>query len=254
MYSYRDMEDRLSKLYDEQQKIEFDKYIECHFRHRAAILNRINGFYKYKPFIGSTILDWGCRHASDSCLIRMSDGDKVKIWGCDIFNENKYEVFHRFAGIKYDCVTHPFALPYEDNFFDTVIGSGVIEHVPNDGESIKDLWRILKPSGHLILTYIPNLFSYTEYGYKIMKKERHKRKYSIRWMKHFLLHRGFETIYSNYHQIIPTQMGGFSFCKNKITVKVIDMMWNLNNVLEKIWPINRLSTNIIIVAKKHLVM
>jgi hypothetical protein len=49
-------------------------------------------------------------------------------------------------------------------------------------------------------------------------------------------------------------MGGFSFCKNKITVKVIDMMWNLNNVLEKIWPINRLSTNIIIVAKKELVM
>lgn len=46
-------------------------------------------------------------------------------------------------------------LCYENNSFNSIISISVIEHINNNGdlEAIKELWRVLKPDGILILTF-----------------------------------------------------------------------------------------------------
>lgn len=42
------------------------------------------------------------------------------------------------------------ALPYEDNSFDTVVGAEILEHLPNPGLGLSELFRVSR--GHVILT------------------------------------------------------------------------------------------------------
>jgi ubiquinone/menaquinone biosynthesis C-methylase UbiE len=46
-------------------------------------------------------------------------------------------------------------LPYPDDSFDAVLASGVLEHVPLDYESLKELHRVLRVRGRMIVTYLP---------------------------------------------------------------------------------------------------
>ena len=46
-------------------------------------------------------------------------------------------------------------LQYQDNNFDRIVSISVIEHVNNNGDSevMREMWRVLKPGGLLILTF-----------------------------------------------------------------------------------------------------
>jgi ubiquinone/menaquinone biosynthesis C-methylase UbiE len=57
-------------------------------------------------------------------------------------------------------------LDFPNNYFDSVISISVIEHINNDGDAaaIKEMWRVLKPSGVLILTFPVSKFFNIEYS------------------------------------------------------------------------------------------
>ncbi len=42
-------------------------------------------------------------------------------------------------------------IPYPRNYFDVIICSHVLEHVPQDIEAMKEIYRVVKPKGHSIL-------------------------------------------------------------------------------------------------------
>lgn len=42
-------------------------------------------------------------------------------------------------------------IPYDDDFFDFIICNHLLEHVPNDFDAMKELFRVLKPNGKAIL-------------------------------------------------------------------------------------------------------
>jgi ubiquinone/menaquinone biosynthesis C-methylase UbiE len=42
-------------------------------------------------------------------------------------------------------------IPYPDNYFDLVVSSEVIEHVPNTKKALKEMIRVTKPGGNLII-------------------------------------------------------------------------------------------------------
>ena len=48
-------------------------------------------------------------------------------------------------------------MPFEDNFFDIVVSSEVIEHTPDLEKAIREIYRVLKPGGIMILS-TPNHF------------------------------------------------------------------------------------------------
>lgn len=44
------------------------------------------------------------------------------------------------------------ALPFADGSFDLVICNSVLEHIPEDGRALGEMYRVLRPGGRLILT------------------------------------------------------------------------------------------------------
>lgn len=46
-------------------------------------------------------------------------------------------------------------LPFSNNVFDKILFSEVLEHIPNDSQALKEIWRVLRPGGVLALT-VPN--------------------------------------------------------------------------------------------------
>jgi len=76
------------------------------------------------------------------------------------------------------------ALSFENNSFDVVIINHVLEHVPNDNDAIKEISRILKNNGYVIITipgnwkrmktkvYLPPTSNghYRDYGMDVIEK------------------------------------------------------------------------------------
>ena len=93
------------------------------------------------------VLDYGC--GSGDFLQRITDRSDEQ-WGIDIDPE-KVEAA-ALHGIKTRQVIPDQPLPFEDNYFDTIIIMEVIEHVADERAILAKLERILKPGGRLLLT------------------------------------------------------------------------------------------------------
>jgi SAM-dependent methyltransferase len=221
-----------------------DPYILQHAR--VAVMRRqIYSCSMYLPYVSGKTLDWGCKHAPDSCVLKHFKGSELELYGCDAAwasDYGKYADFHDYADLKFTALEHPFLLPYPDNFFDTVISSGVLEHVPNDYESLKEVYRILKPDGHFIVTFLPNALSYTEKITELLGKQSHTRRYHLQKTKDYLLHSGFQVLKAKYFLMLPTMLPG------------ADSLWFLNGILEKLWPLNIFSSNLMLISQKRRYM
>ena len=242
----------LAKLYSLQAEISYDPYLHAHSRNTAVIRRQVSIFERCKDFFESAgaVLDWGCRHGADACLVRLLRGADVELHGCDV-DPPKYQAFYDFAGLKYAQLKHPYRLPYEDNSFDVVIGSGVLEHVPFDSESLKELYRIIRPGGRLIVTMLPNKYSYTECLNRALQNPHHLRLYSLAEARYMFLHHGFLSVRYGYHQMLPTlssPKGGVF--DHPLANRLVDRISSLNTFLERVWLINKFSTNIFIVGQK----
>jgi ubiquinone/menaquinone biosynthesis C-methylase UbiE len=225
-----------------------------------VIKRQVEVFNIYKDYLqGKTrFLDWGCKHAVDSYLTRNHLSDLVEIHGCDV-TEEKDGILYNYSKLKYSQLTHPYKLPYENSYFDVVIGSGVLEHVPFDYESLKELHRIIVDSGLLIVTFLPNNLSYTEFVGRTFRngKSTHRRRYSIGEINKTLLHTGFVPIDYGYHQLMPSLASLSSspdIQKLQFFRLLVSKIYNLNKYAEKLWPINNFSANIFVIAQKKLSM
>lgn len=230
------------------------EFLRMHLTNRTIIVRHVDICLTYMPYVKSgNILDWGCKHAFDSCLVKYHFDKEVTLFGCDIVEE-PYELFFEAAGLRFSALSHPYKLPYEDSTFDTVISSGTLEHVPNDCESLKEIYRILKPGGRFIITFLPNRYSYIEALCRFLKRTGHSRLYSMRQILDMLLHAGFMPIYYRHHQVLPSLAGAESLYlgQNKVINGFIQYIYRYNRVFEKIWPLNKMASNIAVVSEKKL--
>jgi SAM-dependent methyltransferase len=247
-----DYEAELSRLYSLQSELAKDPYLHAHSRNHAVIRRQVAIFERCQSVFANahSVLDWGCRHAADACMVRMLCGPAIDLYGCDV-DDAAYPIFFDFAGLNYSKLIHPFLLPYEDDSFDVVIGSGVLEHVPNDSESLKELYRIIRPNGYFMMTMLPNRYSYTEWLNRRLKNPSHLRLYSLAEAGRMFMHHGFRPVVLGYHQIVPTlssPAGGIF--NSTFANRFVEQIFGLNAFLEKLWPVNRLSTNIFIIGQK----
>lgn len=187
-----------------------DGYLREHGEPRC-IRNQVQTFAWYSSFLppSGRILDWGSHHGPDSCLLRAAFGDRFALDGCDWVPPNQYEIFHDFAGLAYAKLKHIIELPYEDNSFDVILGSGVLEHVAMDYESLRELHRILKPDGTLIITYLPNWLSIKEWFRRVIrKKDFHRRLYGLAETSQLLKRTGFYPVHVGAHTFLGRRVLG----------------------------------------------
>jgi SAM-dependent methyltransferase len=244
-------ESQLLAIYSEQSKLKRNEYLEAHSHNLAVILRDTTIFRRYSDFIPArgSVLDWGCNHAPTACLVKMLRGEAVKLYGTDVHGDN-FGAFYDFAGLRYTQLQHHSLLPYEDNFFDAVIGTAVLEHVPNDSASLNEIYRVLRPGGVFVVTTLPNRFSYTEWLNRRLKRPHHLRRYSLREAKYLFLHHGFLPIACGYHQVLPSMCSVGGVFNSRLLNRLVDALTLHSGLAEKIWPIRCFASNVFVVGIK----
>lgn len=128
------------------------------------------------PRAGELILDIGCGNARDLIRILKQGG---KVVGVDISVQMIEEARRELDGspfngyeLKVGDATH---LDFPEKYFDKVIASEIIEHIPDWQKALSEMHRVLKPKGELIIS-TPNRHSW--YGFdryvifeKILRKQ-----------------------------------------------------------------------------------
>ena len=109
---------------------------------------------------GTTILDIGCGEGRHTGAAYEREG--VVAIGADLNYEDLLKArerleFHDHIGAHGNgswhlSVTDITCMPFKDGEFDVVICSEVLEHIPEDSKAIRELIRILKPGGNLIVS------------------------------------------------------------------------------------------------------
>lgn len=103
----------------------------------------------------SSILDVGCGDGFYLYLLH-SLFPKAKIIGVDIDRNAIKSAIRNTKGrdvrLKYGNVCD---LKFKDNSFDVVLASEVLEHLKEDKKGLKNIYRVLKPGG-LVLVSVPN--------------------------------------------------------------------------------------------------
>lgn len=101
------------------------------------------------PSKHAKILDVGCADGRE--IIKMVKNIKnSQIWGVDI--ESQAVLTAKKLGIKAAKSNIEEGLPFRSNFFDVVIANQIIEHVHNVDFFVKEIKRVIKPNGFLIVS------------------------------------------------------------------------------------------------------
>lgn len=224
-------------------------YIGAAASNNAVLDRQVRAFQLYAPYVtdGMAILDWGCRHAPDSCMLK-TIFPGVAISGCDTMADD-FSTFHRYADLNFTMLGHEYVLPYPNRSFDAVISGGVLEHVAFEYESLKEVWRILKDNGLFFITFLPNSRSWSENISRLLgSMEGHNRTYDLTETRAMLLRRGFVLETSGYHQIFPTL--GKNATHNGLRRLATDVTVPLNRPLEQLPIVRSIASNLYFVVRK----
>jgi ubiquinone/menaquinone biosynthesis C-methylase UbiE len=123
---------------------------------------------------GAKILDVGCGPGQ---LVLSLSRRGYQAWGIDIsrsmVDQAKALIDSQGIGAHDQVMVGDIEeLRFDDEFFDVVVASGVIEYQKNDDVSLREMRRVLRPGGALILNVTARV-SYTgllEAGYAALKK------------------------------------------------------------------------------------
>lgn len=107
------------------------------------------------------VLDWGCGHGQISHMLKKKGVD-VQSYDYLADREPTVVTLERYPDVQAHVSGDPVKLPFEDGEFDTVLSCGVLEHVQQPGDSLKELHRVVRPGGRLLIYKLPNRLSYLE--------------------------------------------------------------------------------------------
>lgn len=85
---------------------------------------------------------------------RLSDSKKVKKYiGLDVDESSIKKAKEKYFDEKLSFEVYDgYKIPYEDKFFNMVVSFQVIEHVEDDMEFVKEIYRVLKEGGVFVVT------------------------------------------------------------------------------------------------------
>ncbi len=117
-------------------------------------------FHRLRLEPGSTILDAGCgsgRHACRAYACRKALVVGVDLNATDLQEACRRLTLHDQLGLGGGGMWGLGAadiskLPFRDRSFDLVICSEVLEHIPQDGQAMGEIVRVLRPGGNLVVS------------------------------------------------------------------------------------------------------
>lgn len=96
------------------------------------------------------ILDIGCGDGAVAKVLMSDRGEKLD-WGIDL-SEREVKKAKKLNVYKNCKVANVYSLPFRDGAFATVFSNSVIEHIPDLNQALREMSRVLKKDGQLILT------------------------------------------------------------------------------------------------------
>jgi len=106
---------------------------------------------------GARVLDVGGGLRIDQSRGNIEDPSRA--WIKPLIKDLRYEVLDPVDTYHPDIVGDVMNLPLEDASYDAILCLAVLEHVPRPWDAVREMHRVLKPGGHLLL-YVPFLSPY----------------------------------------------------------------------------------------------
>ena len=104
---------------------------------------------------GETVLDLGCGGGFDAFLAAQKVGEKGKVVGIDMTPEMIERATENTLKGSYQNVEFKLGeienLPVDDDCIDVVISNCVINHSPDKLGTFKEVFRVLKPGGRILI-------------------------------------------------------------------------------------------------------
>jgi SAM-dependent methyltransferase len=198
-----------------------------------------------RPFGDLRILDWGCGKGHVSKLL-MDLGAK-QLQSCDIVSEKEDSAFGQETPIikQFDIevtpLEHEYILPYDDATLDVVLSVGVLEHVLNDGASLAEITRVLKPGGLFFCFFLPTDLSWTQKLAHWRGDHYHDRFYNEKSIHELLKSAGLRVLDVWYRQLFP---------KNSVAYPNFRLFERIDQLLTENTPLRYFATNIEFVSIK----
>ena len=130
----------------------------------------------------------------------------------DLFKASEYVTMDVHSGSNVQIVGSIEAVPAEAESFDSIVCTQVLEHVPHPVQAIKELHRVLKPGGHVLVT-VPQVaelheepndfFRYTPFGLEKLFGE------------------------TGFHVVEKMQRGGFFATRAQMNIRYAMDRWQL---------------------------
>ena len=195
----------------------------------------------HRPAEEITVLDWGCGKGQISYLLRRRG---FQVTSCDVESVSLDSAFAQDTPIidQLEMSVVPLQpeseLPFADGSFDCVVSFGVLEHVPSDEASMKELRRVLKPGGRLFITFLPYFFSWTQAVARQRGDPYHDRLYGRKRVRELARGACFEVESLRFGQLFP---------KNSVPLSWGRYLEPIDRVLCRFTPMRHFATNLEVV-------
>lgn len=104
---------------------------------------------------GDLVLDIGCGAGVDTIIAAKMVGSKGTVTGVDLVREMLAQARENVRMMEFKNVTFMNTsgekLPFTDNSFDVVVSNGVLNLIPDKVRALAEAFRVLKPSGRLMI-------------------------------------------------------------------------------------------------------
>jgi SAM-dependent methyltransferase len=240
------LDEKLSQLcaLDPKHKPIGNPALHLIYQYQVDLVDRFAFRWFCKDIKKLRVLDWGCGKGHVTYLLRKRFADPIS---CD-FHGGESDDDSSFGQatpiIKSEKINvvklqHEYRLPFEDNSFDIVLSFGVLEHVPNERESLREIRRVLAPDGLLFCFNLPYYFSWTQRLLRTAGDDYHDRLYLKSRTKDLLSEFGFRIIDMWHRQLFP---------KNRFRYPAFRIFELIDQFTVNYTPLKFFATNIEFVA------
>jgi SAM-dependent methyltransferase len=202
------------------------------------------------------VLDWGCGYGQMTYLLRQRG---FQVTSFDIgAPEAALPDIPVCRGLTVVRSQHPTQLPFEPARFDAVLSCGVLEHVDeesgqpgNERESLREIARILRPHGLLLIYQLPQKNAWQEALIRRFKLGySHPRRYTAAEITRLLRAAGFDVVRLRRANLIPKNLTGMPAALRRLYSRFSRSLIAADGCLAQIPGVNQLAGVLEITARK----